>query len=97
MFPTPIYHEASIVLYHSLSYRKLFIRTFGAFSAELLTSIPRYHLVMPENLIKHPRHGHRVGWHRPFGSLLMLVRSSDFKTAMQRRWSFTISFLAVLI
>ncbi|KAL4967338.1 uncharacterized protein BDV14DRAFT_198068 [Aspergillus stella-maris] len=36
-----IYHEASIALHHSLSYRKLFLRTFGSYSASLLTSFPR--------------------------------------------------------
>ncbi|KAL4793466.1 hypothetical protein BDV19DRAFT_391104 [Aspergillus venezuelensis] len=36
-----IYHEASTALHHSLSYRKLFLRTFGSYSASLLTSFPR--------------------------------------------------------
>ncbi|KAL5047793.1 hypothetical protein BDW71DRAFT_35421 [Aspergillus fruticulosus] len=93
-----IYHEASIALYHSLSYRKLFIRTFGVFSADLLTSFPtplpscgdREH-----NLIEHPCRSQMVGWHRAFGSILMLLGSTDLKAAMQRRWSF-MTFLAAL-
>ncbi|KAL4778481.1 hypothetical protein BJX76DRAFT_139365 [Aspergillus varians] len=36
-----IYHEASIALYHSLSYRQLFLRTFGVYSANLLTHFPK--------------------------------------------------------
>ncbi|KAL4872053.1 hypothetical protein BDV12DRAFT_162943 [Aspergillus spectabilis] len=93
-----IYHEASIALYHSLSYRKVFLRTFGAFSANLLTRFPRS---LPccgnrqHKWIKQPCFSHKIGWHRPLGSVLMLLGSSDLKTALQRRWSF-IDFITAL-
>ncbi|KAL5339682.1 hypothetical protein BJX70DRAFT_362871 [Aspergillus crustosus] len=86
-----IYHEVSIALYHSLSYRKLFLRTFGAFSATFLTRLPRS-LPRCDNRehksAMNPCFSHKLGWHRPLGSVLILLGSTDFKTALLRRWSF---------
>lgn len=93
-----MYHEATIALYHCLSYRRLFLRTFGAFSANLLTRFPR---PLPccgnrqYKWVKFPCRTHKLGWHRPLGSVLLLLGSDDLKTAMQRRWSFT-EFIAAL-
>ncbi|KAL4803329.1 hypothetical protein BDV18DRAFT_145649 [Aspergillus unguis] len=92
-----IYHEAAIALYHSLSYRKLFLRTFGDYSAKLLTRIPKP-LPCCRNRYKwtnQPCRSHRIGWHRPFGSILILLGSPKLKTALQRRWSFR-RFIAAL-
>lgn len=85
-----IYHEASIALYYSLSYRKLFLRTFGDFSAKLLTRFPKR---LPCCRYEYkwtgmPCRSHKIGWHRPLGSVLLLLGSPDLKTASQRRWSF---------
>ncbi|KAL2871323.1 uncharacterized protein BJX67DRAFT_341983 [Aspergillus lucknowensis] len=86
-----IYHEASIALYHSLSYRRLFLRTYGAFSANLLQRFPR---PLPccgnrqYNWVRHPCRSHRIAWYRPLGSILLLLGAADLKTALQRRWSF---------
>ncbi|KAL2828232.1 hypothetical protein BDW59DRAFT_143393 [Aspergillus cavernicola] len=93
-----VYHEATIALYHSLSYRKLFLRTYGSFSADLLTRFPR---PLPccgnrqYKWVKHPCRTHKLGWHRSLGSVLLLLGSADMKTALQRRLSFT-EFIAAL-
>ncbi|KAI9368247.1 hypothetical protein BJX61DRAFT_546719 [Aspergillus egyptiacus] len=87
-----IYHEAVIALYHSLSYRKLFLRTYGVFSADLLTRFPR---PLPScgnrqlKGIRPPCRNHKLGWYRPLGSVLLLLGSEDLKIALQRQWSFT--------
>ncbi|KAL4948401.1 hypothetical protein BDW69DRAFT_176517 [Aspergillus filifer] len=88
-----IYHEASIALHHSLSYRKLFLRTFGSYSASLLTSFPR--LLRSCNSPSRMCRSHKIGWHRPHGSVLFLLGSTNIKTALQRRWSF-MHFIASL-
>lgn len=93
-----IYHEASIALYHSLSYRKLFIRTFGMYSASLLTRFPK---PLPccdtrqQNWVTYSCRSHRIGWHRRFGSIMLLLGSTDLRTALQRRWSF-MEFISAL-
>ncbi|KAL4927450.1 uncharacterized protein BDV17DRAFT_266283 [Aspergillus undulatus] len=88
-----IYHEASIALYHSLSYRKLLLRTYSSYSASLLTRFPK--LLQCCGNRQPPCHSHKIGWHRPLGSVLLLLGSTDMKTALQRRWSF-MQFLASL-
>ncbi|KAL4918055.1 hypothetical protein BDW62DRAFT_182263 [Aspergillus aurantiobrunneus] len=93
-----IYHEASIALYHSLSYRQLFLRTFGVYSAGLLTRFPK---PLPccgnkqHKWIKYPCRSHKIGWNRALGSVMFLLGSPDMKTALQRRWSF-MEFIAAL-
>ncbi|KAL3458665.1 hypothetical protein BJX64DRAFT_266130 [Aspergillus heterothallicus] len=86
-----IYHEASIALYHSLSYRKLFLRTYGIFTADLLKRLP---IPLPccgnrqYKWIKHSCRIHKAGWYRPLGEMVFMFGSADLKTALQRRWSF---------
>ncbi|KAL2855449.1 hypothetical protein BJY01DRAFT_204151 [Aspergillus pseudoustus] len=93
-----IYHEASIALYHSLSYRRLFLRTYGAFTANLLKRFPQ---PLPccghrqYKWIKHSCRIHKAGWYRPLGSMLLLLGAADLKVALQRRWSFE-EFITVL-
>lgn len=93
-----IYHEASIALYHSLSYRRLFLRTFGMYSASLLTRFPR---PLPccsnrqHNWVTYSCRSHRIGWHRRFGSIMLLLGSTDLRMALQRRWSF-MEFISAL-
>ncbi|KAL2844651.1 hypothetical protein BJX68DRAFT_269543 [Aspergillus pseudodeflectus] len=93
-----IYHEASIALYHSLSYRKVFVRTYGVFTANILTRFPK-----PLPCCGHRQHSwikracriHKAGWYRPLGSVLFFLGATDLKIALQRRWSFE-EFITIL-
>ncbi|KAL2785475.1 hypothetical protein BJX66DRAFT_329269 [Aspergillus keveii] len=93
-----IYHEASIALYHSLGYRRLFVRTYGVSTANILTRFPK---PLPccghrqHNWIKHACRIHRAGWYRPLGSVLFFLGATDLKIALQRRWSFE-EFITIL-
>ncbi|KAL2815954.1 hypothetical protein BJX63DRAFT_388933 [Aspergillus granulosus] len=93
-----IYHEASIALYHSLSYRKLFLRTYGVFTADLLKRFPKPLPCCSHRQYKWTKHScriHKAGWYRPLGSMLFLLGAADLKIALQRRWLFE-EFITVL-
>ncbi|KAF7587597.1 hypothetical protein BBP40_007017 [Aspergillus hancockii] len=68
-----IYHEASIDLYHSLSYHKLFIRAYGAFTVDLLTRLPT-----PLECCRRLKHTTRISRTLPYPPKWALQRRSAF-------------------
>lgn len=88
-----IYHEASIALYHSLSYRTLFLRTYGSFSADFFRRTPKplrcCRYVTHHKYLEYPCRTIPSVWKRSFRTIVFLLGSEDFKTALQRRWAFS--------
>ncbi|KAB8075469.1 hypothetical protein BDV29DRAFT_172022 [Aspergillus leporis] len=89
-----IYHEASIALYHSLSYRKLFIRAYGAFTVDLLTRRPtplrccrRFKAYDPH--LENPCRNRELNWSRPLGAVVFLIGAENPKWALHRRRAFS--------
>ncbi|EAU32403.1 predicted protein [Aspergillus terreus NIH2624] len=87
-----IYHEASIALYHSLSYRRLFLRSYGAFSAHLLRRHPSglrcCRNKSYDKWLEYPCRLEQLSWNRSYGSVTFLIGAADFKIALKRRWDF---------
>ncbi|KAI9036667.1 uncharacterized protein KD926_001562 [Aspergillus affinis] len=88
-----IYHECSIALYHCLSYRTLFLRTYGSYSADFFRRIPRplkcCRCVTHHKYLEYPCRTPPSMWKRSYESIFLLLGSEDFRVALQRRWAFS--------
>ncbi|KAE8372878.1 hypothetical protein BDV26DRAFT_273239 [Aspergillus bertholletiae] len=88
-----IYHEASIALYHSLSYRKLFLRAYGPFSAHLLRRHPKplpcCRSKKPKAGLEFPCHNEYLNWDRSLRSVVFLIGAENPRVALHRRWAFS--------
>ncbi|KAB8216714.1 hypothetical protein BDV33DRAFT_178388 [Aspergillus novoparasiticus] len=88
-----IYHEASIALYHSLSYRRLFLRAYGPYSADLLRrhpkSLPCCRSKEFEVNLEYPCRNEHLNWSRPLGSVVFLIGAESPRVALHRRWAFS--------
>ncbi|XHF96818.1 hypothetical protein AWENTII_000435 [Aspergillus wentii] len=88
-----IYHEASIALYHSMSHRKLFFRTYGSFSADVLNRRPSplqcCRNMSYQKWLEYPCVVRELSWKRSIHSVVFLIGALDFMMALKRRWAFS--------
>ncbi|KAE8349322.1 hypothetical protein BDV28DRAFT_141484 [Aspergillus coremiiformis] len=94
-----IYHEASIALYHSLSYRKLFLRAFGRASATLLRRHPKplrcCRSQQYDVNLEYPCRTGYLNWQKSLGSVVFLIGAENPTVALHRRRGF-LEFITAL-
>ncbi|PYI10787.1 hypothetical protein BO78DRAFT_414422 [Aspergillus sclerotiicarbonarius CBS 121057] len=85
-----IYHEASIALYHSLAYRRVVLKEYGASTAYLLRRFPRELGCCHWKWFGLFCRNHQLDNQRPFGSIVLSLGDRNHELAVQRRWSFSV-------
>ncbi|RAL02740.1 uncharacterized protein BO80DRAFT_453936 [Aspergillus ibericus CBS 121593] len=85
-----IYHEASIALYHSLAYRRVVLKEYGASTAYLLRRFPRELRCCRWKWLGSVCCNYLLDKQRPFGTIVLSLGDRNHELAVQRRWSFSV-------
>ncbi|PWY80965.1 hypothetical protein BO94DRAFT_558353 [Aspergillus sclerotioniger CBS 115572] len=85
-----IYHEASIALFHSLAYRRVFLKNYGASTAYLLRRFPRELESCHWKWLGSVCYNNKLDIRRAFGSIVLSLGDRSHELAVHRRWNFSI-------
>ena len=85
-----IYHEASIALFHSLAYRRVVLKKYGASTAYLLRRFPRELKSCHWKWLGSVCYNDQLDKRRPFGSIVLSLGHRSHELAVHRRWDFSL-------